>query len=158
MNAVCLGQLLNVAVLRKQRHRRHGLARQHHLQIFCQGEPGSLHLAGSIFAAQLGVLHKALHHGLHGAQHQSGARKAHHFKSTHRLVQLLACNAKLAGIYRGQIRAAGQIGIPHKAFERLGSTIQGFAQLVQHPSQGPQVAKTEIKVGACRISVSVGHG
>lgn len=54
-------------------------------------------------------------------------------------MKLLARYAQRGDIERRQIGLACQIGIVHKAPQRLDCTVQGLAQLLQHPRQRPQI-------------------
>ena len=80
----------------------------------------------------------------HGMQQPGGRGQADHLQGTYRLVQLLAGNAQLAAIKLCHIRAARQVGIAHKATDRLGGTVQGLFQLVQHPRQRAQIIVSKL--------------
>ncbi len=83
-------QFLNFAVLGKQSHRLHRLVVQHGFEVFDQGKTGALDLGRRRFVAGLRTLDKALHGGLHGAEHMGWRAQADHLQRPHRLVQLLA--------------------------------------------------------------------
>ena len=155
VNTISTRQGLGIAVLRKQRHRRHGFAGQHGFQVFDQRKTGTLDDGGSVIAAGLGALHKLLHRRFHGPQHQRRRTHAHHFQRAAGLVQLLARNAQGASVQRRQIGLACYLGITHKAPHRLDSTVQRFAQLVKHPSQRTQVLISLGPVGGrCIVDIN----
>ena len=105
--------LLDLCILLKQSHWCLGFACQHRLKKSCQRKTGALNFSGGCFVAQLGTRDELLHRIFHAAQHDCGAGEAHHLQRAHRLVQLLAGDSQLPGVYTGQVRTACQIGIPH---------------------------------------------
>ena len=94
MHPLAPRQRLRLAVLGKQRHRRHGLACEHMLQVFDQGKAGALDDGRCIIAAGLRPLNEPLDRSFHGAQHQGRRRHAHHLQRAAGLVELLACDAQ----------------------------------------------------------------
>ena len=149
MNPVCTHQLLNIAVLGKQGHRRNRPVSQHTFEVFRQGKAGVLDFGDCLLAAMLGLQDKLLHRCFHSAQHQHRPSQADHLQGTHSLVELLTGNAQLAGINGGQIRATRRLSIPGKAFECFCRAVQRFAKLVEDPGQRAQVVHGEIGLGCC---------
>ena len=149
VNPVGAHQLTHIAVLRKQRNRRDRLVRQHTIEVLSQCKAGPFDFGGCVLIAVFRLLKKALHSSFHRPQHQGRLCQAHHFQCANGLVQLLACDAKLPRIHRGQVSPARSFGIAHKTFERFGRSIQRFAQFIQHPGQRAQITNTCVKVGGC---------
>ena len=147
MNTLGPDQLLHIAILRKEGHGRDGLVSQHTLQIFCQGKTGVFNLGHGILSTELWMLHKLLRSRLHGSQQQRRTGQAHHFQHTDGLMQLLAGNSQLTGIYCRKIRTARHFGVPRRTFERFGSALQRLSKLLKHPSQRAQVAHGGIRFG-----------
>ena len=124
MNPVCTYQFLYVAVLREKRHWGNCTIGQNTLQILSQRKAGVLNFYSGFCVAVFGLLHKLLDRRLHSPQNKRGTWQTHHFEGAHSLMQLLTCDAQLAGIKGCQIRAACRLGISDKTFERLGGAIQ----------------------------------
>ena len=146
MDPVCADDLLQVAVLGEQRHRRHRPAAKHRLQVFDERKAGAFHLGGLLLVAQFGALHKALRHGFHGAQHARRRTQTHHLKRAFGLMQLLARDAQMAGVERRNVRAQRHVRIAHKAPQRTDRAVQRFAQFIQHPRQRTKVTSRRIQI------------
>ena len=140
-------QLLHIAILRKERHSRDRLVSQYRLQIFCERKTGVFNLGHGILSAELWMLHKLLRSSFHSSQQQRRAGQPHHFQHTDGLMQLLAGNSQLTGLYCGKIRTACHFGVPGETFERFGSALQRLSKLVKYPSQRAQVAHGGIRFG-----------
>jgi len=147
MNAVGSHQLLNIAVLGKQGHGGKGLVGQYAFEILSQGEAGVLDFGDRVPAAQLRLLQELLYSGLHGTQHHGRLRKTDHFQYANRLMELLAGGAQLAGVRSTQIRTARCFSLFSKSLQRLGGSLQRFAELVEDPGQRPQVIHDGIGFG-----------
>ena len=124
MHAVIAHEQQDIAVLGKQGHGRGILAFENAFEEFSQGKAGPLYLVGGVIAAKFGALHEFLGQRLHGAQDRGRHRHAHHLQGAHGLMQLLSCNAQLAGVEIGQIRAAREFRVAHKAAQRFGCTVE----------------------------------
>ncbi|MES2688542.1 MAG: hypothetical protein V4706_17100 [Pseudomonadota bacterium] len=149
MNAISPYQALNIPILRKQGHGRHGLVCQNTFQILRQGKTGELDFGRRILAALLGTLDKSLHCRFHGTQNQRRGAQAHHLKCAYGLMQLLTRNTQLAGVERGEVGTSRQFSIPHKALQGLGRTIQRLPQFVQYPGQWAQIIDSQVKFSGC---------
>ena len=149
MNALCAHQLQHIAVLGKQGHGRHRLVGQHAFEVLGQRKAGVFDFPDGVLAAMLRLLHELLHSRFHGAQHQHRPGQAHHLQRTHRLMELLAGNAQLAGVNGSQIGATRRFSVPGKTFEGFGCAVERLADLVKHPSQRAQVIHGEIGFGYC---------
>ncbi len=151
MYAISTHQFLYLPILGKQRHRRNRLVRQHPFEVFHQGETGTLDPGGSAKRALLGLLHKPLHGGFHGPEHQRRRGQPHHLQRTNGLMQLLPRNAQLAGINGCEVGATRQFGVAHKTLQDLGSAVQGFPKLIQHPGQGTEIIDSHVEVSGFRV-------
>ena len=149
MNAVRARQFLYVPVLREKRNSRYGLVCQYGFKVFCQREVGSFNFRSGFLAALFGVLNKPLYGSLHGAKHQCWSRQTDHFQCPDSLMKLLACDAQLTRINRGQIGAPGSLCVPDKTFKCFGGTVQRFAQFIQNPCQWAKVIDGDVKVSGC---------
>ena len=139
VHLVIAGQCLGIAVLGKQSHRRHALARQHGFQIFHQRKVRALKGRCGFLGAVFRALHKTVNGSFHASQHLRRAADAHHFQRTTGLMQLLACNAQRRCVQRFQIRLAGCIRIPNKTAYGLGRCLQRLAHFIEHPGQRAQI-------------------
>ena len=95
-----------------------------------------------------GLLYKLLDRRLHRPQNKRGTWQADHFESAYSLMQLLPCDAQLAGIEGRQIRAACRLCISDETFERLGGAFQGLSELVKYPSQRPEIVDGRLQFGS----------
>jgi hypothetical protein len=134
MHALVADQLQHVAVLRKQRHRRHGLAAQQGVEEIGDGKAGALDLENGGFGAAQRLGDEALHRELDGAQHQRWRGVPHHLQRADGLVQLLAGH-----LQRTALGLGGGAHVAHVAPQRLAHTVKGFLDFSQHPGQRPEV-------------------
>ena len=132
-------QRLHIAVLRKQGHGGHRLARQHAFEVFTQGKAGAFQHTGRVIGAHFRALHKLLYSRLHRPQHQGRRAHAHHLQCTAGLVQLLARNAQWSGIQCRQVRLQRQLGIMDKTAQCLDCAVERFPQLIAHPGERTQI-------------------
>ena len=146
MYALCCGQFLNLTVLNEQRHRMHRLVVEYRFQVFNEREARALHPVGCFFVAHQRSPHKALYGRFHGAQHLGRRDQAHHFQSTHRLVQLLTRHTQRTGIHRFQIVVARFFGLANKTLDGFVGGVQRFSQLVKHPSQRTEVSDRSVRL------------
>jgi hypothetical protein len=134
VHALVADQFQHVAVLRKQRHRRHRLAGQQGIEKIGDGEAGTLDLVHGTVGAALRIGDEALHRELDGAEHQRGRGMPHHLQSANGLVQLLAGHLQRAALGLG-----GRANVAHVTPQRLAYTVEGFLDFSQHPGQRPKV-------------------
>ncbi|MDT4804558.1 hypothetical protein FQZ97_373380 [compost metagenome] len=134
MDALIAAQLQHVAVLREQRHRRHGLAGQQCAEEIGDGKAGTLDLVHGTLGAALRFGNEALHREFDGAQHQRGRAVADHLQRADGLVQLLAGH-----LQRAALGLRGTAHVAHETPQRLADTVEGFLDFSQHPGQRPEV-------------------
>ena len=95
-----------------------------------------------------GLLYKLLDRRFHCPQNKRGTWQADHFESAYSLMQLLPCDAQLAGIKGRQIRTARRLCISDETFERLGGAFQRLSELVKYPSQRPEIVDGGLRFGS----------
>ena len=95
-----------------------------------------------------GLLYKLLDCHLHRPQNKRRALQADHFESAYCLMQLLPCDAQLAGIKGCQIGAACRLCVSHETLKRFGGTFQGLSEFVKYPSQRPEIVKGRLQFGS----------
>jgi len=159
MDALGARQGLHFTVLREQGDGRRLLARQHVFEVLEQGKARSLDGRYGFPGAQRWLLHEFVYRRFHGAQQQRNGRHAHHFEGTAGLVQLLSRHAQGTCIQRRKVGIPGLFGFVHEAAHRLDGSVQGLAQFLQHPGQGPEV--TLLLAGLWRgrvVDIERGHG
>jgi len=135
VHALVADQFEDVAVLRKQRDRRHRLAGQQRAEEVGDGEARTLDLEHRGFGAALRLGDEALHRELDGAEHQCGRGMPHHLERADGLVQLLAGHLQRTDLGLGR----GGIHFANEAPQRLAYTVKGFLDFSQHPGQRPEV-------------------
>ncbi len=152
VDAIGPGELLGLAVLRKHRHRRHGLAGEtarDEVQHRERRALDDLHRAG--------VDHRrprrhALHRGLGRAQHARRSCEPHQLERAGTLVQLDARRAQHGRVDRVDVAASGRLRLLQVAPQRLQRRLEGLAQFGAHPSERAQVV-----VGARGLGLGVHH-
>ena len=139
VHAVGAGQLLQVAVLREQRHRRQRLAGDHARQVVHQREGAALDRLHRLQRDERGLAHQALHRRLAGAQQARRRRQADQLERAHALVDLHARRAHHRRIDAVDVGSAQRLGFLQVAPQRLVRRLERLAQLALHPGQRADV-------------------
>ncbi|HOS85496.1 MAG TPA: hypothetical protein PLT46_00065 [Burkholderiaceae bacterium] len=147
MDALSAREHLCITVLREKANRRLLDAAHDDVQILEQGKTRALEKGRRGFVAALRALHELLNGCLHGPEHVRRSEQTDHFKGANRLMHVLTGHAQLARIDRGQVCSPRGLSVPHIPFQRLVGDFQRLAQLIEHPSQRPQVRHTGSRNG-----------
>ena len=134
VNTFIAHQFQYIAVLRKQRDRRHRLARQHGTEKVCDGKTGLVDFLHRGFVAARWLRHKALHGEFHRAKYQCRRSMADHLQRTHGLMQLLACKSQ-----RSRIELGHRARFARETAQRFADAVDRFLDFTQDPGQRSKV-------------------
>ena len=128
------------------------------IQVIEQGEGAALNVLHRVGIEHLRPLHPFLHQGLTGAQQHGGRWHASQLQGANALVQVLPGRAQQCGVQRIQIRAFGRRIFLERSVQGLVRSLQGLANFVMHPGQGPQVISGKRVADVAGWSTRFGSG